>query len=250
MESRILYHLACILGLPAAILGSLAVDPAIAEPPAYFARLIDEGKVTFDFYDPIRQPRTHRGYTTFHYDVAYHSSFQYQWVDQTGGRKVSIQPKIGQIKYAIVNEVQLPDTLNHDRRWTNSLVKHEFDHVAITVDPRVRMLIEHLCAGTPKIVRVVPKDAAIGDELVERLIHEVVEPRYKAVLKLLIANENDLDVQTRHGRWDLPDRRVYFSSLFTEPNLKQQGFPFLDEVKPLLRKKSYREAELPYQFEN
>jgi hypothetical protein len=250
MESRIFYHLVCALGLSVMVFGALAVDPAVADPPAYFSHLIDAGKVTFDFYDPIRQPRIHRGYTTFHYDVSYRSSFQYQWVDQAGGRRVSIQPKIGQVKCTIVNEVQLPDTLNHDGRWTNSLVKHEFDHVAITVDPRVRMLIEHLCAGTPKIVRIVPKDTVIGDEFVERLIRELVAPRYQAVLKLLIANENDLDVQTRHGRWDLPDRREYFGSLFMESNLKQQRFPFLDEVRPLLGKKSYREAELPYQYEN
>lgn len=250
MVSRVFYDFASTLTLFAVAFPSLAADPAIAEPPAYFARLIDKGKVTFDFYDPIRQPRTHRGYTTFQYDVTYRSTFQYQWVDKADGRQVSIQPKIGQIKCKLVNEVQLPDTLNHDRRWTNSLVKHEFDHVAITVDPRVPMLIEHLCGGTPNIVRAVPKNTPIGDELAERLIHEVVETRYEAVLKLLIANENDLDVQTRHGRWDLPDRRVYFSSLFTEPNLKRQRFPFLDEVKPLLRKKSYREAELPYRFEN
>jgi hypothetical protein len=250
MESRNFHHLAPIFGLLAVISGWSAADRAIAEPPTYFARLIDEGNVTFDFYDPIRQPRAHRGYTTFQYDVAYRSSFQYQWADLPGARQISIQPKIDRIKCTMVNEVQLPATLNNDRRWANSLVQHEFDHVAMTVDPRVRMLIEHLCEATPKIARKLPIDTAISDELVERLIHEVVEVRYQAVLRLLIANENDLDVQTRHGTWDLRDRRVYFDSLFTEPNLKQQRFPFLAEVKPLLQTKSYREAELPYRFEH
>jgi hypothetical protein len=250
MALRIIPDLAGTLVFFALTWGWLAADAVCEEPPDYFARLIDEGSVTFVFYDPIREPRTHRGFTTFHLDVSYRSSFQYRWVDQAGGRQVTIEPKIGPISYKLVNEVQLPENLNHDRRWTNSLVKHEFDHVAMTLDPRVRLLIDHLCAGTPVVVENFPAGAQVTGESVERLIHKEVEPRYQSVLKLLIANEHDLDKVTRHGLRNLPHRREYFEFLFTEPNLKQHGFRYLNEVKPLLRKKSYREAKLPYDLRN
>ncbi len=250
MALRFPFHLAGTLGLITLVSGWISGTLVGAEPPDYFARTIDDGNVTFVFYDPIREPRTHRGYATFRLDVSYRSNYQYKWMDLARGRQVTIKPKIGPITYKLVNEVQLPESLNHDRRWANSLVRHEFDHVAMTLDPRVRMLIEDLCEGTPDIIRTLPVGATLADEYLDGLVHEAVGPRYQSVLKVLIANEHDFDVHTRHGVRDLPDRRAYFGDLFTEPNLKQQRFPFLEEVKPLLRKKSYREAKLPYRLGN
>ena len=231
-------------------LGWLVPGRGLAQPPEYFARIIDEGNVKFTFYDPAGEPRTHRGYTTFQLDVHYRSTYQYRWSDRENGRQLLVQPIIGQIDYRLANEVQLPETLNHDRRWREPLVKHEFDHVAMTLDPRVRLLIEQVCRNTPDIIRELPPGTQVTGALIDRLIHEAVEPRYQSVLELLVANENDFDRATLHGLRDLPDRREYFESLFTEPNLKQQNFPYLNEVKRLLREKSYREARLPYRFEN
>ena len=236
------------MAVAVSILGVLPTTTAAAEPPEYFARLIDKGNVTFVYYDPAQQPRTHQGYTTFRYNVTYRSDYQYQWVDQPTGRQLVIVPEISQVKCSLANEVELPSTLNHDRKWTSSLVKHEFDHVAMTLDPRVRMLIEHLCKRTPKILRTLPLATQVTDELVEEMIHKAVDSRYQPVLKLLLANERDLDVHTRHGMSRLPDRREYFNSLFMELNLKQFRFPLLGEVRPLLRTKAYREAKLPYEF--
>ncbi len=229
--------------------GGWTPSQGLAEPPEYFARIIDEGNVTFKFYDPAGEPRTHPGYTTFQFDVHYRSTYQWQ-VDAASGRRLVVQPTIGQITYQLVNEVQLPEALNHDQRWTHPLVKHEFDHVAMTVDPRIRLLIEHVCRNTPRIVRDLPSGTQVTDSLLDRLIHEAVEPRYQSVLDVLAANENDLDKVTVHGRRILANRRDYFESLFTEPNLKQHGFPYLGEVKQLLREKSFREAKLPYLFDN
>ena len=235
-------------GFLAFVQGWVGTESIDAKTPEYFARLIDKGNVTFVFYDPVREPRSHQGYTTFHYDVTYRSSYQYQWADRIDGRQLVIDVKISQVKCAVSNQVDLPSTLNHDRRWTNSLVRHEFDHVAMTLDPRVRLLIEDLCASTPKIVRTLPASTLVTDEFVGRIVHEVVDSRYQAVLQLLLANENDLDAQTQHGLRELPNRETYFRSLFTEPNLRKQRFPFLEEVRPLLRNKAYREAKLPYFF--
>lgn len=236
------------LGLLAFIQGWVYTESIDAKTPEYFARLVDKGNVTFVFYDSVREPRSHQGYTTFRYDVTYRSSYQYQWADRIEGRQLVIDAKISQVKCTVTNQVDLPSTLNHDRRWTNPLVRHEFDHVAMTLDPRVRLLIEDLCASTPKIVRTLPASTLVTDEFVGQVVHEVVDSRYQAVLQLLLANENDLDAQTQHGLHDLPNREAYFRSLFAERNLKTQRFPYLEEVRPLLREKAYREAELPYFF--
>ncbi|MHB8900979.1 MAG: hypothetical protein ACYC6Y_19705, partial [Thermoguttaceae bacterium] len=228
----------------------LSPGPGRAEIPDYFSRIIKEGNVTFKYYDPVHAPQTHRGYTTFQLDVSYRSTYQYRWTDRPAARQLFVEPTVGSITYKLVNEVRLPDSLDHDRRWTDPLVRHEFDHVAMTLDPRVRLLVEHLCRSTPPVARELPPGTQPASALMDRLVHEAVEPRYQSVLQVLIANENDLDRVTRHGSRDLPDRRGYFGALFTEPNLKQHGFPYLDEVMPLLREKAYRQAELPYRFDD
>lgn len=245
-----LFHKTTIaLALLASLFNWFVPCRGLAEPPEYLARMIDEGNVTFKFYDPAKESRTHRGYTTFRLEVNFRSTYQYRWVDLADRRRILIEPTIDQFTYRLTNEIQLPQELNHDRRWTDPLVKHEFDHVAMTLDPRMRMLIEQVCRDTPNFVRELPPGTQAKASLVDRMIHEVVEPRYQSVLGLLIANENDLDRATHHGRRDLPDRREYFGSLFTEPNLRQHGFPYLNEVKQLLRNKSYREARLPYRLD-
>ena len=220
---------------------------ASAETPEYFRRVIDEAGVSLVFYDPVREPRVHRGYTAFRLDMFYDASFQYRWEDGAAGRRVTIQTEIGNLRYRISNRVELPQYLDRDDWWNNSLVRHEFDHVAMTVDPRVRMLFEHLCRNISPITRRLPRAAPVNDAVIKAIIQEEVERRYNAVIDLLIANEHALDAATGHGSRRLADRAAYFRSLLLEPNLKEHDFPFLAEVKDLLQTKAYQEAPLPYQ---
>lgn len=225
----------------------LSNQAALAETPEYFRRLIDEAGVSFAFYDPVQEPRVHRGYTAFRLDMSYEASFQFRWEDGAAGRNVTIQTHIGNIRYRLSNRVELPQYLDNNDRWNDSLVRHEFDHVAMTVDPRVRMLFEHLCRKVAPITRRLPLASPINDAVVKAIIREEVERRCNAVIDLLIANEHALDVATGHGSRQLADRAAYFRALLLEPNLQQHNFPYLVEVNDLLQTKAYQEAPLPYQ---
>ena len=168
----------------------LSNQAALAETPEYSRRLIDEAGVSFAFYDPVQEPRVHRGYTAFRLDMFYDASFQYRWEDGAAGRSVTIQTRIGNIRYRLSNRVELPQHLDKNDRWNDSLVRHEFDHVAMTVDPRVRMLFEHLCRKVTPITRRLPLASPINDAVVKAIIHEEVERRCNAVIDLLIASEH------------------------------------------------------------
>ncbi len=172
--------------------------------------------MSFAFYDPVQEPRVHRGYTAFRLDMFYDASFQYRWEDGAAGRSVTIQTRIGNIRYRLSNRVELPQYLDNNDRWNDSLVRHEFDHVAMTVDPRVRMLFEHLCRKVAPISRRLPLASPINDAVVKAIIHEEVERRCNAVIDLLIANEHALDVATSHGSRQLADRAAYFRSARNE----------------------------------
>ena len=220
-----------------------------AEIPPYFKQLIETGNVEFEFYDPSKTRREHLGHTEFNVHVRHRSSFQYSWTVRRGVRHVSIRVAVSDISHDITHTITLPERLDSDRRWNDRLVRHEFDHVAITCDPRVLILIAHLYDGVDRIDREVPAGAKIDNRFVENLINEQITLRLHAVIEAVRANQELLDRVTRHGTRPIADRKKFFGSLYTEPNLKEIGFSYLGDSRDILKSKAYLEAELPYQVD-
>ena len=220
-----------------------------ADAPPYFKRLIEAGKVEFEFYDPQKTRRETLGHTQFDLHVRHRSSFQFGWSVGRSVRYLTIRATISDISPSLTHTITLPQWLDSDRRWNDRLMKHEFDHVAISCDPRVMMLVEHLYDGIDRIDLNVPSDTRVDNRFVEKIVNEQATSRLKAVIEAMKANQNLLDEVSRHGVRPIADRKKFFGSLYTEPNLKKIGFPYLDEVRDILRSKAYTEAELPYQVD-
>ena len=220
-----------------------------ADVPPYFKRLIEAGNVEIEFYDPVKDPHTHLGHTEFKLHVSHRSSFQFGWTLGRDVRELTIRATIRGVSPRLTHTITVPDWLDSDRRWDDRLMKHEFDHVAISCDPRVTMLVEHLYDGVDTIEQTVKPDTRIDNRFVEKLMNERLNSRLKAVVEAVMANQHLLDDVTRHGLRKIADRKNFFDSLYTEPNLKMNGFPYLGEVRDLLKSKTYREAKLPYQVD-
>ncbi len=235
----------CLMSLAAVALAQQEPAP----PREYFEGLVESANVRFEFYDPRREPHRHRGFTTYQLGISHHYGFRYDWVEfDDGGRRVTIRPKLKEITYTLENKVRLPRSLETDRRWSDPLVHHEFDHVAMTIDPRPRMLVEHLYRQLGPLARRVGGEAILDRSWGEAVVEEALRPRREAVLNLLLANEDLLDEATRHGAVRLKDRRAFFQGLFSEENLRRQQFPYLPEVRKLVRRRDYRQAKLPYRL--
>ena len=225
-----------------------AVDGGYAaqtDVPPYFKRLIEAGNVEFEFYDPEKTPREHLGHTRFELHVRHRSSFQFGWTVGRGVRHLTIRATVSDISPRLTHTITLPNWLDSDRRWKSRLMKHEFDHVAISCDPRVLMLVERLYDGVETIDQSVPSGTRIDNRFVEKLVNEQLNSRLKAVVEAMKANQNLLDEVSRHGVRPIADRKEFFSSLYTEANLKEIGFPHSGEVRDILKSRSYTEAELP-----
>ena len=145
--------------------------------------------------------------------------------------------------------VRLPKYLEHRRRWNHPLVKHEFDHVAISCDPRLKMLVVHLLQNIGRIDTTVNSTATLDTRFVRELIDQEIAKRVDAAVELLNANQQQLDEVTRHGAAPIPDREAFFRSLFTKPNFDRVKFPYTGEVLDLLESDAYRKATLPYAFD-
>jgi hypothetical protein len=263
-------------GIVVAWLACHTLSASAGAPPEYFQKLIDAGNVQFEFYDPQVGPtpsqkergqdggdlpkspagrlqkdrRPHRGFTEFKLFVSHSYEFRYTRSRRGGGWQVTIRPDVRKVTCRLSHTVHLPKYLDSDRRWGHPLVKHEFDHVAISADLRVRMLVEHLLLNLPEFELRVPGGTLLDNKFYQSAVDQRIAERREAVIQLVEANQQRLDEITRRGaRWT-PDRQAFLRSLYTEGNLEQVKFPYTDDVRDLLGTDAYRKAELPHALDD
>jgi hypothetical protein len=219
----------------ALLAGGLTVETAcgLERPPAPpdLQPLIKAGRVAFKFYDPQKDPRQHSGLATFKVTLTYKHRPALRR-DMKGGRtRRIVVPHFIKLAVHIRHEVLLPNDIATETFWSDTLVRHEFDHVAISSDPRVTRLLQHMLRN----LRIEIAEQTLADEKrLNQLITDEVEKRGHAIHGLLEANYLLLDQATEHGTRPLPDREAFFQSLFTKTNLDEMKFPYLGEVVDLL----------------
>jgi len=217
-------------------------ETAAAEIPLYYKQLIAQGDVEFEFYDSRVERRRYPGQALFLLYVDHRYQFRYDTVEHDGNRHLKIRPGMQRVDCRVSHTIRLPDRFDSDQRWSHWLVAHEFDHVAISTDPRPVMLVEHLLHELRLIRRTVDPSEVIDTQDVDRIVDEEIVKRRDAVQCLIQSNYDLLDEITRHGVQPIPDREAFFKSLYTKPNLEQLQFPYTAEVSSLLSDRAYRNA--------
>jgi hypothetical protein len=215
--------------------GGLTVEPAwgLERPPAPpdLQPLIKAGRVTFKFYDAQKAPRQYRGLATFKVTLTYKQRPVVRRGRKGGQTRRLVVPQFLKLAIHTRHEVLLPNDIATETFWSDTLVRHEFDHVAISSDPRVTRLLQHMLRNLQiEIAEQAPSD----EKRLNQLITDEVEKRWQAIHRLLEANYLLLDRVTEYGTRPLPDREAFFQSLFTKTNLDEMKFPYLGEVVDLL----------------
>ena len=238
--------------LPTALLmlvaGGVADGAAGAETPPYFQRLVEQGNVQFEFYDPRTVRPQHAGLAVFHLHTEHRYRYQYTALPDGLALRVTVVPQFTSVTTRADHLLLLPKQLNHDRRWGDRLVRHEFDHVAVSTDPRVAMLIDRLLRNMGPIELVLPAGRPVDPAKLDEAIVAEATRRREAVDALVQYNYTLMDRVSRHGTVPIADRERFFKTLYTGPNLDRAGFPFAGEVGTLLRQRKYRDARLLYEF--
>jgi len=240
--SRMILLAAPMLLLPV-VSRSLAEDRAV---PVAFAQLVERGRVEIEFYDPRRVPRPFPGMTDFRLQVRHR--YRYTTAVQGRGRDRVVEIKItfASIESEFRHKILLPQRYDHDELWSEQLVRHEFDHVAVSADPRIDLLVDHLYQNLSPLRLPLPRGPVPGDGALQRYINAEIARRRKGVLDLIESNYQLLDKVSRHGREEIPEREAFFESLYSKANLDRHGFPFTGDLLPLLRTEAYQQTELLY----
>lgn len=184
-------------------------SPNLPERPEAIGRLHQAGNVRFVFYDPARYPREYAGETRFNIDYQTKSQFRWRLVRQaTGQRELVIRTDFDELDFELKHQILLPITMADEQFYTKQLVRHEFDHVRISTDPRFQKLLSKWLKSELKVVRVEVGANHSKDELNEfanTAVQQQADQLFKRMLALIQVRYSELDRTTRHGAEPLPE---------------------------------------------
>lgn len=223
----------------------LAFRDTILEIPApsQYQSLIRDGETTITF---IREWPSSIGKTDFYLDLEW--SFDYRYTARTtaGITEVSVTPLNIKLKPRLRHVIRLPIAWHHTEVWDSRLLGHEFDHVTVSLDPRARAMLVHLCGELPAHRFSMAGQEKPSTAQLQAGINREIDRRQFAVLDLIRANYVALDKVSRNGATAMQDRKDFFESLYTQSNLEATEFPFQKEVASLLESEAYRQLRPRY----
>ena len=219
--------------------------PVDAAPPE-LKRLIADGKVKVVYDSDPEFEKAQQGWATFNLLLEQTFHFKRTKVPKNGQSLVKAVVTKLTPKIELTHLIRLPASFKAPDIWQSTTLRHEFDHVAVSLDPRALMLLRHLLEHLPVVELTLEPDEEPSDERIRQLINEEIKRRHEAVLELMRQNNVLLDKVSRHGTRPVPDRAVFFAKLYTKEHLAEMKFPFVDQVLDLLKSSKYEKVELRF----
>ncbi len=209
--------------------GFCAAKVAATEPrlriPQRFKQLYRQGNVTIEFYDAVTDPMEFQGHAAFDFTARCKFTYEYRFVVRRGKRYVRIQPKIQSIAIDMRHTVKIPKSHNTPELWDGKLMLHEMDHVAISTDPRIEMLLDHLFRSIEIVEKPVQRRGEVEASVLIEKVQAEQNARRDALLDLIKKCNVELDKITNHGNTPLEDRDAFFKNLYSKGGLDSHGFP-------------------------
>ncbi len=210
--------------------------------------LAEQGKVEIVYDSEPEFVKAARGWADFH--VQLHYSFKYDLTKTRKNGRWQVKVVINEIRPTIelTHIIRLPNTFKFRDIWNSRVMRHEFDHVAVSLDPRPMLLFKHLIEHLPAIETTLePKDSPTS-AVVNKLVDAEIVKRRQAIVELMRQNNLRLDNIGAHGAQVVPNRAAFFTQLYTKDNLAEMKFPFIEQVLKLLDSPEYQRAESNLKF--
>ena len=212
--------------------------------PAQLKSLVETGNVEIEFYDPSTVKTKYPGHASFYIDVRNQFRYDYQVIVRQKRHHVRIRPVIQRTTWKLKNTVKLPESYDTPAVWETDLMLHELDHVAVSSDPRVRMLMERVFAAATVIEHPIGPPSELDAATIQKIIDEEFAKRRDAVIEVVKKNNQMMDEVSVHGAREIPDRDEFFRKLYSKSRLDDLGFPYLGDVLGLLKTAKYEKVKL------
>lgn len=202
----------------------------IESAPPGIKRLIEIGEVSFQTDDRKLAAFKKQGLAkfTFDYQYRYRLIATIQGIDEDTQEpvlKVSARIQLTNLKLA--HRVFILSTFNQKDPWKSRLLQHEFDHVSISTDPRLKILLK-ICLGEPLKIQIpLETDNSETRPLSTRIdqeIHRTMQQRVQEIERITQALNDQFDKESSDGVRNITSRERFFSEFFTVETLKRLEF--------------------------
>lgn len=213
--------------------------PWIETAPPAFARLISLGRVQIKIDDQRLDEARKQALTHFKIKADYRYLYTQQStrVDpkNDGGYVAKINARIIVPEVEILHEISIRSGFNPRDPWKSPLMKHEFDHVSISTDPRLLKLLKKILNRKISIDVRWTSDEHFSDEIVSRAIKAEINTQIAEIERVVQANYDRLDRETRDGTMDAKDRETLFTSMYKADSLRTLKFSYLDATMSIVQ---------------
>lgn len=204
--------------------------------PQAYQGLIRDGETTITFVDDFGDTV---GKTDFFLLFEWAYDYRYTTKAEGDSQLVEVTAMNVRLKSRVRHVIRLPNAHFHAEVWRSRLLGHEFDHVAVSLDPRPRIILLELCRKLPKYRFSIKASEKPAETQMRNGIDREIQRRQDSVLDLIRANYVLLDKETTHGRVSMKDRNAFFNALYTRDNLTASRFAFTNEVGEFLSSEAY-----------
>jgi hypothetical protein len=207
--------------------------PWLADVPPALARLVDIGKVEMAVDQPAVEAAGKTALTVFSFSLAYRMRYRMNELskDGLGKRQVRITVNFSDVNIETSHRILLSTAYRPAKPWESALVQHEFDHVAISTDPRMFEMLRSLNGRKATLVVSPEGQTTLTDEWANGEIEKSVTDFQQSVEKLIQQYYLRLDKVSSNGLKNIEDRAGFFSELYSVEDLERRHFVYLDDVR-------------------
>ncbi len=232
--------------------------PWLADAPGEFVRLIDRGNVKIVVDDDRIRKSGKTALTLFQFVIDYDFKFRHQLLGvdkESHVWQAKISAWIDQPKVKLDHTICIPSDFAPASPWESKLLRHEFDHVAISTDPRLVKIIKRALQQRRQWIGKWEQTGAPSEQDIRKNIFEAIAAEVKSLEQLVQSQYDKLDIESNQGLSSINSRKDFFKSLYTVEGLERCKYVFEDGMREFVKEKlsnaaSQKEVDGHYLFLN
>jgi len=217
--------------------------------------MIERGNVNIVVDDDRVRKAAKSALTVFQFSVDFDFRFRHQLLGYD--REVNLwQAKIvawmDQPKIKLEHNICVQSNFTPTSPWESKLLRHEFDHVAISTDPRLVKILKRTLEQRRQWIEKWEQTNAPTEKDVRERVQAAIEADVQLLEKLVQCQYDLLDQESAQGLSVISSRKEFFNGLYSVDGLERCNFE-LDKamrvfVGLLANESGQKEVEAHYLF--
>ncbi len=230
--------------------------PWLTEAPGEFVRLVDRGNVNIVVDDDRIRKAGKSALTLFQFAVDYDFRFRHQLLGYDSEANVwqaKIVAWMDQPKIKLEHTVCVQSNFTPDLPWESKLLRHEFDHVAISTDPRFLKIIKRSLQQRRQWIGKWTQSNAPTEQDMRESVLAAITAEVRSIEKLVQSQYDLLDQESSQGLTVINSRKEFFERLYTIEGLERCKFDMDKAMRAFVNSilssvPNQKEVEVHYQF--